>query len=82
MPCIDQPNVKATFKLSVKVNNPNHVAISNTPGEKINDLYVFETTPLMSTYLFCCIIGKFDFCEAISKNGIRVRGYTPVGLSD
>ena len=34
----------------------------------------------MSTYLLVCIVGKFSFTEKYSQQGIRVRGYTPVGL--
>jgi len=36
----------------------------------------------MSTYLVACIIGRFSFYEATSKNGVKVRGYTPVGLEN
>jgi aminopeptidase N len=34
----------------------------------------------MSTYLLVCVIGSFSFCECFTKTGVRVRGYTPVGL--
>lgn len=36
----------------------------------------------MCTYLICLVIGKFDFYELHTKRGIRVRGYTPEGLSE
>jgi aminopeptidase N len=34
----------------------------------------------MSTYLLVCVIGSFSFYESFTKTGVRVRGYTPVGL--
>ena len=36
----------------------------------------------MSTYLLTCIVGKFSFCEAITKTGVVVRGYTPEDQSE
>ena len=35
----------------------------------------------MSTYLSAFLVGKFDKVEVLTKRGISVRGYTPVGLS-
>lgn len=83
MPCIDRPDRKAYFNLSVKVEDPTHIAISNTSVKEVKDqIYVFERTPLMSTYLLACIIGKFSFYETISKTGVAVRGYTPHGMQN
>ena len=43
---------------------------------------IFEPTPLMSSYLFVCIVGKFERLEVTPTNdGIIVGGYTPVGYS-
>jgi puromycin-sensitive aminopeptidase len=73
--------MKAFFNLSVQVLEPTHIAISNTPIKTIQDgNYIFERTPLMSTYLLVCIIGQFGFVEVKSKKGIAVRGYTPLGF--
>jgi tricorn protease interacting factor F2/3 len=63
-PCVDQPDVKAQFKLSVKIDNDLE-AISNMPiesqtregGKKI---VRFQTTPRMSTYLLYLGVGKFE----------------------
>jgi aminopeptidase N len=71
MPCVDHPNQKAHFTLSVVVECPEHIAISNTPVKSITgNVYEFERTPLMSTYLLACIVGKFGFWEATSTKGV------------
>jgi puromycin-sensitive aminopeptidase len=85
MPCFDEPCFKAIFSVKALVTHPRHIAISNTLSKIVDTpegiWYTFEETPLMSTYLLVIAIGKFDFDELYSKNGIRVRSYTPEGLS-
>jgi puromycin-sensitive aminopeptidase len=84
-PCVDQPDIKAIFNLSVLVACKSHIALSNTPvtnepvrGEP-NQWYCFVDTPLMSTYLMVCIIGDFDYCEYVApKSKVVCRGYAPV----
>ena len=45
-------------------------------------MMIFEPTPLMSSYLFVCIVGKFERLEVTPTNdGIIVGGYTPEGYS-
>ena len=45
-------------------------------------MVIFEPTPLMSSYLFVCIVGKFERLDVAPTNdGIVVGGYTPVGYS-
>ena len=83
LPCLDEPCYKAVFNLSVKVNNPAHIAISNTPiRAKHDSLVQFEPTPKMSTYLLVCVVGRFENIEVEpSKDGVKVGGYTPVGYT-
>ena len=62
-PCLDRPNAKARFQLSVKIDS-NLEAISNTPVEQIEKngkrkIVTFEITPIMSTYLVYVGVGKF-----------------------
>ncbi len=62
-PCFDEPEYKATYKLSTSIN-PKLVALSNSPidsestdpatGKK---LITFATTPKMSSYLVALVIG-------------------------
>lgn len=80
-PCIDEPEAKATFDLSLETETDECV-ISNTPvkSQKIlNDgnaqLTVFETTPVMSTYLLAFVYGNIHFLEAKTKTGVVVRTY-------
>jgi tricorn protease interacting factor F2/3 len=63
-PCVDRPDAKAEFKLSVKIENELE-AISNMPiGAQKSDgdkkIVTFQTTPRMSTYLLYLGVGKFQ----------------------
>lgn len=79
-PCIDEPNAKATFELSVIVDRKYDV-ISNMPlkGKKSIDSnkvhLFFPPSPVMSTYLVALIIGEFDIISTISSNGVRTSIY-------
>lgn len=41
--------------------------------------YEFEESPLMSTYLFMFVVGKFESSRATTKHGVELNIYTPVG---
>ncbi len=63
-PCIDEPEFKATFDLSLKVDKE-FEAVSNMPkkSEKLDGkkkIVTFFTTPIMSTYLLYLGVGKYD----------------------
>ena len=67
MPCFDQPDIKAQFKLRLKVPS-RWKAIAN--GEQIRkeafadyDLYEFAETKPLSTYLFAFTAGRFYYHE-------------------
>ena len=36
----------------------------------------------MSTYLVAFIVGEFDFVEAQSSDGVKIRVYTPLGKKE
>jgi aminopeptidase N len=58
LPCIDRPDAKAYFNLSVVVSEPSHKVISNTSVVLTKGpIHVFERTPLMSSYLLVCVVG-------------------------
>lgn len=92
-PCFDEPNLKATFDISLEVPG-DQVVISNmpikqsAPGKQIGTKLVsFERTPPMSTYLAAWAIGDFNYIETFSEreyNGapIPVRVYATRGLED
>lgn len=79
-PCIDEPEAKATFQLTLATPKSEAV-LSNTPVEKEanpkNELKetTFETTPIMSTYLLAFVFGELEFKEAKTKRGVNVRVY-------
>jgi len=89
-PCIDEPEAKATFRLSLAVPSA-ETAISNTPalsmaaGGNNKTIVTFEATPKMSSYLLAFVYGELGYKETITKNGVSVRVYaTPdkVKLTD
>ncbi|MBX4190584.1 M1 family metallopeptidase, partial [Candidatus Saccharibacteria bacterium] len=88
-PCIDEPEAKATFDLTL-VSPVGETVVSNTPiksqkksGQSLAT--VFETTPIMSTYLLAFAYGELEYKEAKTTSDISVRVYaTPdkVELTD
>lgn len=74
-PCIDEPEAKATFDLTLKTPS-NETVIANTPVKTQSaGLTSFETTPQMSTYLLAFVCGELDYLEAKTKDGVIVRTY-------
>ncbi|KAG8380091.1 hypothetical protein BUALT_Bualt07G0157600 [Buddleja alternifolia] len=86
-PCWDEPALKATFKITLE-NIPSELTtLSNMPisEEKLYGQIKtvhFEESILMSTYLVAIVVGLFDYIEAITNDGIKVRAYCPVGKSE
>ncbi len=77
-PCFDQPNLKATFTLSLTLPRE-WTALSNAPFHDSlidgkNKTYHFATSDTISTYLFSFAAGKF---ERVTKtvNGTTMRFY-------
>ena len=79
-PCIDEPEAKAVFKLSLTTDNVKSI-ISNTPvksSKKNADgriTTVFEQTPRMSTYLLAFVAGDLAYKEGKTTNNTLVRVY-------
>lgn len=75
-PCFDQPDLKATYKLTVEAPK-NWVVISNTyeeNHEEINDnkITIFKKTPKFSTYLFHLSAGPYK-CFYSDYKDMRLR---------
>lgn len=86
-PCIDEPEAKATFDLTL--SSPlGQTVLSNTPlksQKKTKKLVTtFETTPIMSSYLLAFVVGEIHSVEAKSKSGIEMKTWgsvaQPVGF--
>ncbi len=78
-PCVDEPEAKAIFELSLETR-PGITVLSNTPLKEQSEddgrlISKFEPTPMMSTYLMAWVTGNMGFKEAMSKTGIAVRAY-------
>ncbi len=79
-PCIDEPEAKATFDLSLTTPKDD-VVIANTPELKVIDevddhkTTIFQTTPRMSVYLVAFVIGEMGYKEATTKDGVTIRTY-------
>eukprot|EP01094_Clydonella_sp_ATCC50884_P017334 TRINITY_DN2999_c0_g1_i1.p1 TRINITY_DN2999_c0_g1~~TRINITY_DN2999_c0_g1_i1.p1 ORF type:complete len:463 (-),score=132.41 TRINITY_DN2999_c0_g1_i1:21-1409(-) len=85
-PCWDEPSLKATFSVSLTVPT-NRTALGNMPAEEeqVNgDLKTirFGRTPIMSTYLVAFLVGEFDVVEDVTKEGVVMKVYTPLGKAD
>ena len=83
-PCWDEPNVKATFDITLEVQ-PEFVALSNmhvVEEKTVNGKkqVKFATTPIMSTYLVAFAVGPLEFTEQTNKCGTVVRVYTTPGI--
>jgi aminopeptidase N len=81
-PCIDEPAAKATFDLTV-TSPEEDIVLSNMPAKKEKTTRnrkttVFETTPIMSTYLLAFISGNMHYVESKTKDGIIVRSWSSV----
>jgi len=78
-PCIDEPEAKATFDLSIVVPK-DEAAMANTPikSQRIIEganVVHFETTPKMSTYLLAFNFGNLEYKEAKTRDNVTVRTY-------
>ncbi|BHF83798.1 hypothetical protein SprV_0902694500 [Sparganum proliferum] len=94
-PCMDEPDRKATFDISL-VAMDNEVALSNmpevsrtmippptsrpAPADGHNYVKIqFDRSPYMSTYLVAMVVGNFEYVSAKDVHGVDVRVFTPPG---
>ncbi|KAI8874181.1 hypothetical protein GQ42DRAFT_159952 [Ramicandelaber brevisporus] len=95
-PCWDQPDIKATFELTLVVPS-GLAAVSNTHPASINENVEnlpdaveieFARTPPLSTYHIVWVIGELEYLEAstppsqLNPDPICVRVYTTLGLKE
>ncbi|KAL7684302.1 putative peptidase M1, alanine aminopeptidase/leukotriene A4 hydrolase, ERAP1-like protein [Plasmopara halstedii] len=55
---------------------------SRSSNSKLEKVWKFAETPVMSTYLVGMLVGEFDFVSTVTTDGILVSVYTPVGRSE
>ncbi len=72
-PMFDQPDLKATFNLTITAPNLWEVVSTTLPKSVLKDTnvrkrWIFETTPLMSTYLLSLHAGPFHVWKSQYKN--------------
>jgi aminopeptidase 2 len=85
-PCLDEPNFKATFKISMVVDSEltclsnmeisSQESITSHTGES-KKMVIFSPTPTMSTYLVALVAGYFNVLES-DEFHVPVRVWAPV----
>ena len=86
-PCFDEPAFKATFDISLEVEQE-HLAISNGAEiaqrtlENGKKLVIFERTMKMSTYLVAFVVGRLQATEAKVVRGVPIRVVHRPGWGD
>ncbi|RYF29570.1 MAG: hypothetical protein EOO17_00710 [Chloroflexi bacterium] len=86
-PCIDEPEAKATFDLTLTTDEDITV-LGNMPvdsqesdGNKL--ITTFQTSPRMSTYLLAFVAGEMHKKSAMTKSGVEVNVWaSPAQPSD
>jgi len=83
-PCFDQPDLKASYELTVEAPE-SWTVISNTPEREITSVdghksWQFPPSPAFSTYVFALHAGPFKFWKA-DANGIPMRLFTRKSLA-
>jgi aminopeptidase N len=78
-PCIDEPEAKATFQLTLNTESGVTV-LGNMPTEQQSEhdnhqIIRFAESPKMSTYLLAFVVGKLQHKEAYTKDGVLVRSF-------
>ena len=53
--------MKSTFSIAIKVLKGNTAISNNKLVSEDGDIFVFEKTPVMSTYIVTWAVGKLDY---------------------
>lgn len=82
-PCWDEPDLKATFDVTLRVPK-DLTALSNMPAKSQRvtgdrKVVVYQTTPVMPTYLLCFVVADLVYVAGRDKNGVPIRIYTTPG---
>ncbi len=75
--CFDQPDLKATFDVTVTAPEHWQVVSNGAPLSRVGEVHTFVTTPRMSTYLVALIAGPYTRWEDVYRDE---HGEIPLGL--
>lgn len=82
-PCFDEPELKATFDISLVIDKKliglSNMDIKEEIKKEEKKIIHFNTTPIVSTYLIAFIIGEFEFIETKTDDGVLIRCFTTEG---
>lgn len=87
-PCFDEPIYKATFDVTLEVENhltalSNMNVVSETPSaDGKRKVVKFATTPKMSSYLVAFAVGELEYIRSQTKSGVEMRVYTVPGKKE
>lgn len=59
-----------------------HIRVKSRKDATVEKVWKFAETPIMSTYLVGMVVGEFDHVTSVTKEGVLVSVYTPVGRSE
>eukprot|EP00270_Netrium_digitus_P002182 TRINITY_DN1241_c0_g2_i1.p1 TRINITY_DN1241_c0_g2~~TRINITY_DN1241_c0_g2_i1.p1 ORF type:complete len:933 (-),score=267.52 TRINITY_DN1241_c0_g2_i1:149-2803(-) len=87
LPCFDEPAVKATFEVSIRVPGglmalSNMPVVSTTTNQDGSLLVQFAESPIMSTYLLAFVVGAFECLSTTTPAGTQVNVWTVPGKKD
>ena len=87
LPCWDEPAIKATFQLTLRIPSEltavsNTMPMSETPVGDGTKKVSFGPTPKMSTYLLAFVVGDLAAVESRAPNGTLVRIWATRGKEE
>jgi len=84
-PCFDEPEFKSVFSITLKVPKDlftvSNTGIKNILNTDSHDIYEFEDSIKMSTYLVAFVIGPFEATNVVDVDGVPLRIVHAIGKS-
>ena len=84
-PCFDEPEFKSIFAITLKVPKGlftvSNTGIKSIKNTNTHDIYEFEDSIKMSTYLVAFVIGPFEATDEVMVDGVPLRIVHAIGKS-
>ena len=84
-PCFDEPEFKSVFSITLEVPKGlftvSNTGIKNITNTNSHDIYEFEDSIKMSTYLVAFVIGPFEATDPVDVDGVPLRIVHALGKS-